>query len=51
MGFYKQIIVKEPEVTIENSAAYDERYFEATITTNVNFAIDKNIEYSFRGKY
>ena len=48
MGFYKQIIVKEPEVTIENSAAYDERYFEATITTNVNFAIDKNIEYSFK---
>lgn len=47
-GFGKQIIVKEPDVKIESSAAYDKRLFEAVISSNVNFLIDKeNIEYSF----
>lgn len=47
-GFGKQIIVKEPDVKIESSAAYDKRLFEAVISSNVNFLIDKeDIEYSF----
>lgn len=48
-GYGKQIILKEPNVEIESSDVYDKRYFEATISTNVNFEIDKNnsIEYSF----
>mgnify|MGYP002244820541 CR=1 FL=1 len=33
---------------IENSAEYDKRFFEATISTNIHFKIDEeNIEYSF----
>lgn len=46
-GFGKQIVVKEPDVKIENSDVYDKRYFEATISTNVNFQIDKTVDYSF----
>lgn len=46
-GFGKQIVVKEPEVEIENSDIYDKRYFEATISTNVNFRIDNTVDYSF----
>lgn len=48
-GYGKQIMLKEPNVEIENSDVYDKRYFEATISTNVNFEIDKknSIEYSF----
>ena len=47
-GFNKQILLKEPEVEIENSAEYDKRFFEATISTNIHFKIDEeNIEYSF----
>ena len=47
-GFGKQIVLKEPDVKIESSAAYDERYFEAVISSNVNFQIDnEHIEYSF----
>lgn len=47
-GFGKQIIVKEPDVKIESSAVYDKRLFEAVISSNVNFLIDKeHIDYSF----
>lgn len=46
-GFGKQIVLKEPDVKIENSAIADKRYFEATISTNINFMIDKNVDYSF----
>lgn len=47
-GYGKQIILKEPEVEIENSAAYDKRNFNAVISSNVYFKIDK-IDYSFEG--
>lgn len=47
MGFYKQILLKEPEMEIESSAVYDERYLEAVITTNVAFDIDPVVDYSF----
>lgn len=46
-GFGKQIVLKEPDIEIENSASYDKRYFEATISTNVNFKIDKTVDYAF----
>lgn len=47
-GFGKQIIAKEPDVDIESSAAYNKRLFEAVISSNVNFLIDKeHIDYSF----
>ncbi|WP_025068517.1 BACON domain-containing protein [Bacteroides gallinarum] len=46
-GFGKQILLKESEIEIENSAEYDKRYFDVTISTNVNFKIDENIVYSF----
>lgn len=46
-GFGKQIVLKEPEVEIENSAEHNKRYFEATISTNINFKIDKTVDYAF----
>lgn len=46
-GYGKQILIKEPNVEIENSALYDKRYFEATISTNVNFKISETVDYSF----
>ena len=47
-GFGKQIIAKEPDVDIESSAAYNKRLFEAVVSSNVNFLIDKeHIDYSF----
>lgn len=46
-GFGKQILLKESEIEIENSAEYDKRYFDVTISTNVNFKIDEDIVYSF----
>lgn len=45
-GFGKQIILDKPEVELENSDIEDNRYFDVTISTNVQFAID-NVEYSF----
>lgn len=48
MGFGKQILLKEPEVEIKNSDIYKNRFFEATITTNVDFKIDESkLEYAF----
>ncbi len=46
-GFGKQIVLKEPDVEIENSAVRDKRYFEATISTNVAFRIAETIDYEF----
>lgn len=46
-GFGKQILIKEPDVEIGSSASYDERQFSLTVSTNVHFKIDENIEYSF----
>lgn len=45
-GFGKQIILKEPEVDIESSERQENRHFDAMISTNVAFKIDK-VEYSF----
>lgn len=47
-GFGKQILIKEPEVELENSERYDKRVFEMNVTTNVAFEIGE-IEYSFEG--
>lgn len=46
-GYSKQIVFKEPTIEIENSAKYDKRYFEVTISTNVAFEIKKDVDYSF----
>jgi len=43
-GFDKMIVVETPEVEIESSAKMGKRYFEATVTTNVQFNV--NIDYS-----
>lgn len=39
-GFAKAITPKEKDIEIESSAAYNERYFETTITTNVEFKVE-----------
>ena len=44
-GYGKQILPQEPEVQIEGSASYDDRYIDATITTNVAFEVDPTIKY------
>ena len=50
-GFGKQIIVKEPDVEIASSEVYSKRYFDAVISSNVNFRIDRDrIDYSFVGE-
>lgn len=46
-GYGKQILLKEPTIEIENSARYDDRYFDVTISANVAFKIESDIEYSF----
>lgn len=46
-GFDKMISIKQSEVQIEASAQKDERFFEATVTTNVQFKV--NIEYTNGG--
>lgn len=46
-GFGKQILLEEPDVEIESSASYDDRHFDVTVSTNVHFKIDENVEYSF----
>ena len=47
-GYGKQILLKEPTIEIENSARYDDRYFDVTISANVAFKIESDIEYSCR---
>lgn len=46
LGFGKQIILDKPEVELENSDIEDNRYFDVTISTNVQFAIE-SVNYSF----
>ncbi len=41
-GFAKVITPKEKDIELESSAAYNERYFETTITTNVEFKVEFN---------
>ena len=41
-GFAKVITPKEKDIKLESSAAYNERYFETTITTNVEFKVEFN---------
>lgn len=45
-GFGKQILIREPEVEILSSDTHKKRHFEATISTNVNFKIER-VDYSF----
>lgn len=45
-GFGKQIILDKPEVELENSDIEDNHYFDVTISTNVQFAIE-SVNYSF----
>ena len=47
-GFGKQIAVNKPEVEIENSASYDDREFDITVSANVECKIG-SIDYSFEG--
>lgn len=44
-GYGKQILPRKPKVQIESSASYDDRYIDATITTNVAFEVDPAVEY------
>ena len=44
-GFSKQILVKDSVVTVESSAKLDDRFFEAEITSNVQF----DVEFDFLG--
>ena len=38
-GYTKEIVLDENEITLENTAEYDKRYFEVTVTANVNFDV------------
>lgn len=44
-GYGKQIIPSETEIEVPNSEVYEKRYFDVKIATNVEFQIDKNVEY------
>lgn len=44
-GYGKQIIPAKSEIEIPNSEVYENRYFDVNIATNVEFQIDKNVEY------
>lgn len=38
-GYAKEIVLDEDEITLENTAEYEKRYFEVTVTANVNFDV------------
>ena len=40
MGYEKMIVPENSEIRIESSADYDKRYFETTVTTNVQFGVE-----------
>ncbi|MCD8034096.1 MAG: hypothetical protein LUF83_07335 [Alistipes sp.] len=44
-GYGKQILLKEPDVEIESSGAYDDRYIKAMVTTNVAFKVVPEVVY------
>lgn len=46
-GYGKQILPEETEVEVPNSEVYEKRYFDVTVSTNVAFKVDPNIEYSW----
>lgn len=46
-GFYKQIVVREPQVEVENSAAYAKRFFESAISTNVAMKVEEKVTYAY----
>lgn len=46
-GYGKQIIPTKTEIEVPNSEVYEKRYFDVTISTNVEFKIADNIEYSW----
>ena len=43
-GYGKMIYIEKPDIEIESSAKYEERHFEATVTTNVAFKME--VEYT-----
>ena len=44
-GFAKQIVVEKPEITIASSTnSLSDRYFEATVTTNIPFKVEVEYE-------
>lgn len=44
-GFAKQIVVENPEITIASSTnSLSDRYFEATVTTNIPFKVEVEYE-------
>ena len=49
-GYGKQIIPSESEIRIEGSGTYDERHFDLTVSTNVEFKVDENITYEWDGE-
>ena len=49
-GFDKMISIEKPEVSIEASAAHNKRFFEATVTTNVEFNVNIEFEEGESGK-
>lgn len=49
-GYGKQIIPSESEIRIESSGTYDERHFDLTVSTNVEFKVDENITYEWDGE-
>lgn len=49
-GYGKQIIPSKKELEVKNSDLYDNRYFDLTISTNVEFKVDKNIIYEWEGE-
>lgn len=46
-GYGKQIILDDADIEVESAAAYDDRCFDVTISTNVAFKIEDNIEYAW----
>ena len=43
MGYEKMIVPENSEIRIESSADYDKRYFETTVTTNVQFGVEVDL--------
>ena len=43
MGYEKMIVPESNEIRIESSADYDKRYFETTVTTNVQFGVEVDL--------
>lgn len=46
-GYGKQIILDKSEMEIPNSEVYEKRYFDVTISTNVEFKVKETVEYAW----